>query len=135
MWCLAVFAKGVFVRASAIVATLSLVMFGTVGLAQETTGNLEGRLLDGNGDPIPTVEIMVTNPSLQGSRGIVASATGGFRLLQLPVGEYRVEISHVGYQSVVLGKVQVRLGRPTHIGDVRLEVKTHVMRSHSVRSL
>ena len=89
-------------------------------LAQETTGRLEGRVLDAKGQPIAEVNVSVTSPSLQGGRGCLTTARGTFVLLALPVGEYTVKLSHLAYQKQTFEGVRVRLEQTTTLGDVRL---------------
>ena len=102
--------------------------------AQETTGRLEGRVLDANGHPIPEANITITGPSLQGTRGAKTTSRGYFTVQVLPVGEYTVIVSHVSYQERKFEAVRVRLGQTTTLGDVRLEEQTYVMEAVTVES-
>jgi hypothetical protein len=104
---------------------LALYAIVTPALAQETTGNLEGRLVDSEGKAIAFANINVTSPSLQGGRGVMSASDGYFGLFKLPVGVYKVAISHVSYQNVVYEEVDVRLGRTTALGKVTLVSKTY----------
>ena len=92
--------------------------------AQEVTGNLEGRVLDSEGSPIPGVTVTVTSVSLQGQRGISSSNDGFFRLLALPTGRYSVQLNHVAYNQKKLNDVQIWLGKTTTIGDIVLQEST-----------
>ena len=92
-------------------------------LAQETTGRMEGRVLDARGQPVADVNVTVTSPALQGGRGCTTNAQGRFVLLALPVGEYRVKFQHLAYQTQVIDAIGVRLGQATSLGDVRLTDK------------
>jgi len=111
-------------------AVCALVLFAlsvitTPVLAQETTGNIEGRLVDDAGKPIAFANINVTSPSLQGGRGVMSTSDGYFGVFKLPVGTYKVTISHVSYQQVIYEEVDVRLGRTTTLGKVTLASKTY----------
>lgn len=92
--------------------------------AQETTGNLEGRIVDSLGLPVAGALVAVTSSSLQGQRGIATSSEGFFRIPALPVGGYTIRISHVSYREVKFQDVRVRLGATTGIGTVRLQPKS-----------
>jgi len=94
--------------------------------AQETTGRLEGRVLDAAGQPIAYANIMVTGPALQGTRGTLTSAQGRFVMLVLPVGDCTVNVSHVSYQERKF-EARIRLGQTTTLGDVKLEERTYAM--------
>ncbi len=96
----------------------------STGRSQETAGALDGRAVDSLGAPLPGVIVAVTSPSLQGGRGTVANSEGFFRLPALPIGEYAVRVSHVGYQEVTIRGVRIRLGATTSIGTVRLQSET-----------
>ena len=93
--------------------------------ASVTTGGVEGKVVDSDGNAIANVEVVVSSSSLQGTRGDVASAEGRFHLLALPVGTYRVELSHVGYEDAVVEGVPVRLGATTGLGVMQLKTRVH----------
>ena len=103
-----------------------LVLALAVGTArsQEVTGNLEGRVLNAQGEALPGVNITIRGPSLQGMRGATSDAQGYFRILALPVGSYTVKISHTAHQGVTYENVSVRLGKTTTLGEVRLRART-----------
>jgi hypothetical protein len=105
-----------------LIALLTL-LFSTTGLAQQTTGNLEGIVLGETGEPIPYAQVVATGPSLQGQRSVVVSSDGYFQLIGLPVGLYDVEISLIGYRKVVLEDALVHLSKTTSLGEVRLVVQ------------
>ena len=92
--------------------------------AQEVNGHLEGRVLDGQGTPLPEVNVTVAGSSLQGKRGAVTDERGYFRVLSLPVGVYEVGISHVAYQAIKYQEVAIRLGKTNALGEIRLREKT-----------
>jgi len=106
-------------------AVLVLLFSFTPTTAQETTGNIEGRLVDSEGKPIAFANVNVTSPSLQGGRGVMSTSDGYFGVFKLPVGIYKVTISHVSYQQVIYEEVDVRLGRTTTLGKVTLASKTY----------
>lgn len=54
--------------------------------AQHVRGNLEGRVVDVSGTPLPDVNITVSGNDVQGIRGATTNARGFFRVLALPVG-------------------------------------------------
>jgi len=91
---------------------LGLLIASTV-LAQETTGNIEGRVLDDGGAPVGFANVVVSGPHLIGSRGAVSTEDGFFHLPEIPPGTYTVTVSHVAYQALTLADVVVYLGRTT----------------------
>jgi hypothetical protein len=96
----------------------------SVASSQETTGNLEGRILDEQNEPIPGVSVSVAGSSLQGQRGVSTTETGFFRLLALPSGMYTVSLSHISYQRTEIKDVHVSLGKTTQLGDLKVTQKT-----------
>jgi hypothetical protein len=91
--------------------------------AQEITGNIEGQIRTDKGDPVAFANIVVSGPTLQGSRGVMSTADGYFGVFKLPVGTYTVSLSHVSYNPATVEDVIVRLGRTTTLGKVQLTVK------------
>lgn len=59
----------------ALVATFSLLLAGTL-LAQETTGGLTGTIKDPSGAVVPGAKVVVTAPSLVGSKQFTTDAAG-----------------------------------------------------------
>lgn len=101
--------------------TLSILfLFVNLILSQETTGNLEGRILDSERNPIASANIILNSERMQGERGTTSNARGYFYALKLSVGIYTVAISHVGKQTTTVEKVNVLLGKTTTLGEVIL---------------
>jgi len=92
----------------------------TSAIAQDVRGHLRGRAIDSAGNPIETLDVVVRSADLQGERSAVSDRTGSFVLRWLPVGTYEVELRRIGYESVVLDGVVIRLGRTTTLGEVPL---------------
>ena len=116
---------------SVLLCILSFTLFVAVSApahSQETTGRLEGRVLDASGQPIPYVNVMVNGAALQGTRGTLTSSQGRFAMLALPVGEYTVSISHVSYQERRFDPVRIRLGQTSTLGNVTLEERIYTTR-------
>lgn len=82
--------------------------------AQETTtGSIAGRVLDGQGLPMPgaTVEVI----SGQGSRSHVTDAAGRFLAPFLVPGPHRVRVRLQGFRTVEQGPLDVRIGERLEI--------------------
>jgi hypothetical protein len=109
----------------ATILLVTLLLFPALTFAQETTGSLEGRLLDSKGKPVGYAYVIVTGPSIQGKRGTVTTLDGRFVVLALPVGECDVKFAHVSYVEQAFEAVRIRLGQRTSLGDVALEDKVY----------
>jgi hypothetical protein len=86
-----------------VIAALALgLAIAGVGLAQ-TTGTVEGTVVDQSGGVLPGVTVELAGPSLQGTRSAVTGADGRYRFPSVPPGTYAVTGTLTGF-----GKVQKR---------------------------
>ena len=85
-------------------------------IAQHVTGDLQFRVADSLGQPLPGVNVMVTGSNVQGTRGGVSDDLGYFNIFALSPGKVSVQISHAAYQPVVYGDVLIQLGKTTNLG-------------------
>jgi len=84
-----------------------------------TNSRLEGRVIDGQGDPLPGVQITIASESLIGGpQSTITDAAGGFTFSFLLVGDYTVDAALVGYTPAT-AKTTVRLDRTA---SVRLQL-------------
>ena len=77
----------------------------------QTTGDIEGRVIDSNNAPLPGVTIEARSSALQGSRTTVTDSGGTYRLPALPPGVYSVTAAFVGFSKGEAQAVRVELGR------------------------
>jgi len=96
---------------------------GGLASAQQTTGNLSGRILDRQDLPIPGVAVTVTGP--QGSRTSITDAEGRYTVPFLVPGTYTVRAELQGFRTAEVGGINVSLGR-TATADIVLDVGTVV---------
>ena len=108
-------------RTCTVVTCLMLALCAASALGQEVTGDLEGRILDPQSQPVEGATITVTGPSLQGERGTVTDPEGRFRVLALPPGSYTVNVARLGFRELIMEAVPVRLGRTISLGEILLE--------------
>jgi hypothetical protein len=66
----------------------------------QTTGAVEGRVLDPLGQTLSGVRVEARSPSLQGAREATTAADGSYRLPGLPPGSYTVQASMKGFTTV-----------------------------------
>jgi hypothetical protein len=97
------------------------VWLALVGVAsgQQTTGNLAGRLVDGQGLAVPGATVTITGP--QGARTVVSDGEGNFQAPFLVPGSYDVRAELQGFKTVERRAVTVSLGQTTNVNLV-LEV-------------
>lgn len=106
-------------------AVPSVLLFSALAIAsaaaQQTTGDIQGRILGPTGQPVTDAQVNVTSSSLQGDRQTLSDARGGFVVRSLPAGSYAVAIRRIGYRIVRVHDVPVRLGSTTSLGDISLQ--------------
>ena len=117
-------------RFAAAVLPLLLLLFNTSPIAaQETTGNIEGYLISENGEPVNYANIIVSGPSLPGTRGSVSSSEGYFFVPNLPPGKYAVILSHISYVDMTFKDIIVQLGRTT---TLRAKLKEALLKADPI---
>jgi hypothetical protein len=98
--------KGVW-RLGAVAA--AIVLLAAVPSFAQTTGRIEGRVLDSSGAVLPGATMTVSGPNLQGVRTSTTDQDGRFRFLALPPGTYTVKSELAGFSTVEQGTVRVQL--------------------------
>lgn len=101
-----------------------LALLAPTGIAaQQTTGDIQGRIFGSGGQPLAEVQVVAQGPSLQGDRRTLSDAGGRFVLSSLPAGSYAVAIQRIGYRPVRIQDVPVQLGSTTSLGEIKLEAQ------------
>ncbi len=77
----------------------------------QTTGSIDGTVVDENKAALPGVNVEATSPSLQGSKVAITDTDGRFRLPFLPPGVYNVKFTLASYSTIEHSDVRVALGR------------------------
>lgn len=85
------------------------------------TGTIQGTVKGTKGAPVAGVKVHIESPSLQQSRTVTADASGEFRALLLPPGNYTLTFTADGYQT---GKADatVAVNLPTKLTMTMAEV-------------
>ena len=102
-------------------AAALLVLMSVPAFAQQTTGNITGRVLDQQGAAMPGVSITAKNPATGFSRTETTDAEGVYRVSALQVGIYEVVAELTGFQSVAKQDIEVNVGQTVAI-DFALKV-------------
>ena len=108
---------------SRLILLLLIISLTTISFAQDISGNLEGIVTDSLGNPLPGVNITVQSDNLQGLKGTATNQKGYFGIFYLPVGSYKVKISMIGFRELIIENVQVRLGKTTYLGNLKLSAE------------
>jgi hypothetical protein len=92
-------------------APLGLLLWASAAFAQ-TTGVVVGVVTDAlTGKPVSGAEVVATSPTLQGKQTAKTDETGGFRLMLLPPGRYKLEAQREGYRPAERGDVTLRVDK------------------------
>ena len=95
----------------AVSATSALVATPTV-LAQETTAEVRGVVIDTSGVPLEGATIMVTSKATGISKTVEANASGGYSIRGLPAGViYDIEVMAEGLQKSSTKNVSLAVGQ------------------------
>src|SRR5581483_10162082 len=89
--------------------------------AQQTAGNITGRVLDQQGAAVPGVTVTARNPQTGFVRSEVSDAQGLYRLNAVPVGTYDVTAELAGFKTVVNKAIDVFVGQSATV-DFALQV-------------
>jgi carboxypeptidase family protein len=82
---------------AAVIALCALALAGTPAAAQQTTGNIQGRIVDAQKSAVPGVTVTATNSATGFTRSEVTDAEGVYRLNALPVGNYDLRAELTGF--------------------------------------
>ena len=100
-----------------IMAMLVLSISLTMPLWSGTTGKIDGTLTDkSSGEPLVGANIIIMGTSL----GTVSDINGQYTVLSVPPGTYKVQVSFIGYNKIIVNDVRVFIDQTTRM-DVALE--------------
>src|SRR5262245_44495844 len=80
------------------VCALSL-LTAVSAMAQQTSGNVNGRVLDQSQAAMPGVTVTATNKATGFNRVVTTDAEGSYRLTSLPVGTYELKVELSGFAT------------------------------------
>src|SRR5947208_8993390 len=89
--------------------------------AQATNGIISGTVTDASGAAVPGVTIQVKNVNTGVTRTVFTNEQGRYRVPDLLVGEYEVQGSLPGFQTVVQRGIRLTVGSEREI-DFYLQV-------------
>jgi carboxypeptidase family protein len=99
-----------------------------ISVQAQSTASLEGSITDQRGALIRRAEITATDDSIGVTRSSVTDDAGRYQIPALPIGDYRLEVRAKGFQTQILERVRVEVGRTLtydfelQVGDVKQTV-------------
>ncbi len=105
-----------------IIVAIMLIVIGLAGpaLAQQTTGNITGRMVDDQGAAVPGVSVTARNADTGLVRTDTTDGEGVYRLTALPVGVYDITAELQGFSKVENKGITVNIGQTL---DVNVTLK------------
>ena len=86
-------------------------LISTSAFAQQTTGNITGRVLDAQGAAVPGATVTARQPATGFTRTVISDAEGVYRLQALPVGVYDLVTELSGFSTVEQKGIVVNVGQ------------------------
>src|SRR5829696_3182460 len=81
----------------AMIAVCAFALTATSAAAQQTTGNIQGRIVDAQKAAVPGVTVTAKSATTGFTRSEVTDAEGIYRINALPVGNYDVHAELSGF--------------------------------------
>ena len=93
-------------------AILVALLFMSNSLFSGTVGKIAGSVIDAeSGDPLAGANVLVVGSSL----GAAADLNGNYTILQVPPGIYDVQVSVIGYATIKVSMVRVRIDQTARV--------------------
>jgi hypothetical protein len=84
------------------------------------TSSLQGTITDAQGAAVPEAVVTATNLGTSAARMAVADTTGTYSFVQMPPGNYKVEVQRPGFRTA-LQQVRLQINTPATV-NIMLEV-------------
>ncbi len=91
--------------------------------AQQSTGEVFGKVTDGTGAVLPGVTVTLSGASLIQPQTSVTGESGAYRFPTIPIGTYSVTFDITGFKKVVRSDVVIQAGFNAQV-DAKLELST-----------
>lgn len=91
--------------------------------AQVLYGSVTGTVTDQSGAVVPSAQVTVTNDATGLKRQTTTDAAGNYRVLDLPQGNYTIEVTASGFKPLKIANVSVVIGQ-VNAKDLQLQVGT-----------
>lgn len=93
-----------------ILVVMALLPLLTFSLFAQVTGKISGRVIDGQtGEPLPGANIVIVGTTM----GAASDPDGHYFIINVPVGEWSVRITMMGYEPVTVEAARVSTGLTT----------------------
>ena len=100
-------------------AAFAAMLVAVSAFAQITTSSLGGRVTDANGEPVIGAAVVATHEPSGTVYGVITNEDGRYAVNGMRSGgPYKVEISCLGYQTVINTDITLQLGEPYALNSI-----------------
>lgn len=92
--------------------------------AVQGTAQVEGVVLDAQGNPVPEASVTLTAPGKLSERTAVAGSDGSYAFTALPAGDYRLVVTAPGHGAYTSPEFLVKAGETVEAPKIALNVAT-----------
>jgi len=104
-----------------IFATLFIFLSAVTAFSQAGTSTVRGLVKDPQGNIVAGATVDLTNAATNFSRSTTSTSDGVFSFEQVPVGDYRMEVTAKGFKKAIVTDVHALISKVTPV-DVTLEI-------------
>lgn len=102
--------------------SIILFVISLSGIAQTTTASMRGSVKDTNGEPLAGASIVALHTPTGTSYGAITQFSGSYNIANMRIGgPYNVTVSYVGYKTVTLDNIYLKLGEKLKLDFVLQE--------------
>ncbi|MCI0352423.1 MAG: TonB-dependent receptor [Acidobacteriales bacterium] len=89
------------IRLSLLLATITIALAALPTFAQKVTGDISGTVTDATGAVVANAKVTAENPATKFTVSATTSDTGGYRIVNLPPGTYKLSVTATGFKTAV----------------------------------
>jgi len=106
------------VRTCILTAAALLIAGAFLSSGQTTTASIAGTVSDNSGAAIAGAMVTATNLDTNTTRTVTTQADGGYSLLFIPIGRYRLEVNHTGFKKFEQTGITLEVNRNARVDAV-----------------
>ncbi len=108
-------------RLCSLLAVGLLCLAGSGSALAQVAASISGRTEDPSGAAIPAAIVTATSLETGAARAVTTDEAGNYRVLSLPVGQYKVRAEKAGFKAVVQAGINLVVGQQVVV-NLKLEV-------------